>query len=298
MHRGLKVKIVTPAGRREYLEILEPYVLRDRGLADEWIIWVNTPHLSDVKYIESIRDRNPGFVRLVYSSTPLVKGKPRPQSPFFRGTIDPDTVYVKYDDDICWVAADALTRLVDSRLDNPEPLFVMANTVMNGYCAYLHCKYGAQGFLIDGTYQRIPPEFGNKVWSEVRYAEYVHRTFLADLAAADIGKYLFESWSLPHYERVAINCIAWMGSDFSSFGGVIPHVDEELWLSCIKPRELSRPNMICGSSLVAHHAFYKHRPPHVVGNPIDLRILRAYKAISAGTGPEIAIRAMNSRIML
>jgi hypothetical protein len=222
----------------------------------------------------------------------------RPQAPFFKTAIDPETVYVKFDDDICWVAPDAVENLVRFRLGHPTPLFVMANTVMNGYCAYIHQKYGAQDFKIDGQYERIPPEFANKVWSDVNYAEYVHRTFIHDWCNQDLEKYKFESWELSHYQRVAINCIAWKGSDFAEFGGIIDHIDEELWMCCIKARELSRPNVICGKAMVAHHAFYKHRKPHCAGREIDPKLLRAYKRISQGCNAKSVCAVLDARKML
>lgn len=298
MYKNHLIYAITPAGRKEYLEILEPYILKNRSILDKWIIWVNTPHESDIQYICGIHSRNPDFIELVFPSKPLVKGKSRPQPPYFVTAAKPGVIYVKFDDDIVWIAPDAIETLVRYRCENPRPFFVMANTIMNGYCAYIHQKRGAQSFFINGEYQRISPDCLNKVWSDPRYAEYVHRTFIADLLTNDVDKYKFDSWTLDAYQRVAINCITWSGDDFAVFGGVIPHFDEEDWLCTIKAKELGRPNEICGNALVAHYAFYKHRQPFVQGKPIDHRILRAYRLIQKGEDIKSIQRILNAKTMM
>lgn len=279
------------------MEVLAPYVLAERPLFDKWVIWVNTPHESDVAYIQGLAGRFPDFVDLVYPATPLEKGKSRPQSGYFTTTKDPGTVYVKFDDDVCYVAPGAVKTLVDFRLDDRGPFFVSANTVNNPTCAYIHQKYGAQSFFIDGAYQRVSPDYGNKVWSDVRYAEYVHKTFIEDLLNGDVAKYGFDSWALSHYQRYAINCIAWLGDDFAGFGGVVPHFDEEDWMCTIKAKELGRPNSICGRALVAHFAYFNHRKPHCPGRGIDHRILRAYGLIGQGAPPDEVRRALVAKVI-
>ena len=286
MYQNSKVVAVTPAGRRQYMEVLAPYVLRDKGLFDEWMIWVNTGRESDVAYLESLAAQHPGFVRLVRYKEPITV--PAPQPWFFRHACDPGVLYVKFDDDICWVKEDAVRELVKFRVENPKPLCVFANTINNGFCGYIHNKRGSQDFLIDGEYQRISPDCYNLVWQNPRFGEYAHKTFLNDLMAGDVEKYLFDMWPLDAFQRFAINCICWWGQDVN--GDMAGHKDEEAWLSMIRPKELDRPNVICGTSLVSHFAFYKQRKPHCVGRQIDDRIHDAYRVIAQG-GDEKAVRA-------
>jgi hypothetical protein len=279
MYQNYKVVAVTPAGRKDNLRILQHYILRDRQIFDRWMIWVNTPHKNDLDYINQLKENYPEFVELVFHpEQPILR--PMPQPPFFAHAIDPGQIFIKFDDDICWVEEGAVETLVNYRLDHPHPLFVMANTIVNPTCAYIHQKNGAQTFEIDGVYERIPQDYGNQVWYNPRYGEYVHRTFLNDLANNDIVKYKFDRWVIDHYHRLAINCICWTGKDFAEFGGIINHYDEEAWLCSIKTKETGRPAEICGNSLVVHHAFYRHRLPHCSGKPIDPRILMIYKLIA------------------
>lgn len=294
MYQSSKVIAVTPAGRRQYMEVLAPYVLRGRGLFDEWMIWVNTGRESDIAYLESLAKEHQGFVKLVRYKEPLAA--PSPQPWWFRHACEPNVLYVKFDDDICWVKDDAVHELVKFRVENPRPLCVLANTINNGFCAYIHAKRGSQEFHIDGEYPRIAPDCYNDVWSKPRYGEYVHKTFLNDLLEGDVDKYLFDSWELDAYQRFAINCICWWGQDVN--GEMDGHKDEEQWLTTLQSRKLGRPNVICGTSLVSHFAFYKQRKPHCVGREIDDRIHDAYRALSRGGGEKAVRDALTKRAFL
>ncbi|MBA3922196.1 MAG: hypothetical protein H0X31_11035, partial [Nostocaceae cyanobacterium] len=68
MFENYKVVAVTPSGRQRYLEILIPYILKDKGIIDEYHLWVNTSDASDISYIESLQNKFPSFIKLVWSS--------------------------------------------------------------------------------------------------------------------------------------------------------------------------------------------------------------------------------------
>ena len=287
MFKGHPVTAITPAGRKQYLEVLAPYILRDRHIFDEWMIWVNTPHKEDIEYIQRLRDSFPGFVRLVFHAGNITRKMPQPH--FFPTACDPGRLYIKFDDDICYVHENAVNNLLEFRLREVNPLIVVSNTVCNGICSYLHQKHGAQTFHINGKYERIAPDFDNKVGVDARFAEYTHKTFIDDYFKGEIQKYLFDQWVLEFYQRIAINCIAWTGDDFAKFNGLMDdHYDEEAWLCSIKPRDGDHKNSICGNSLVSHFAFYRHRKPFCSGPEIDNRILRAYRLISMRECPKEA----------
>lgn len=295
MYLNSNVIAVTPAGRQQYMEVLAPYILREKGLVDRWDIWVNTGRDSDLAYLHGLAADNKGFVRLVHYKEKL--HKPAPQPWFFRHACESHTLYIKFDDDICWVKDDAILELAKFRVENPRPLIVMANTINNGFCAYIHAKHGAQDFCIDGKFPRISPDCYNDVWGNPRIGEYAHRTFLDDLLRGDVEKYLFEAWELTAYQRFAINCICWWGRDVD--GEMDGHFDEEQWLTTLQPRKLGRPNSICGTSLVSHFAFHKQRKPHCVGKQIDDRIHDAYRVLGRSPNDERAARnALTARCFI
>ena len=51
--REHRIIVVTPAGRKAYLEILKTYILKDESI-DEWILWDNCRLESDRIYIKNL----------------------------------------------------------------------------------------------------------------------------------------------------------------------------------------------------------------------------------------------------
>lgn len=280
MYKNTKVVAVTPAGRRKYMEVLAPYVFREKHLFDEWMIWVNTGRESDLAYLEALAASNKGFVRLVRYKEQLTT--PAPQPWWYGHASEPNVLYVKFDDDICWVHPKAVEELLCFRIRNPKFLYIFSNTINNGYCAYIHSKRGSQDFHVNGEYLRIAPDCYNIVWSKPSLGEYVHNVFIKDLLNEDIDKYFFDCWELDAYQRFQINCVCWWGQDVNGVMG--GEKDEEAWMTMRRPKELGRTNAICGTSLVSHFAFYKQRKPHCVGKEINNRIHDAYRVLSYRLG--------------
>lgn len=292
MYRDHKIIAITPAGRSKHMKTLFSYIEREE-IIDEYHLWVNTGRDVDLVYIKQLKTKKPEFVKLIYYYEDLII--PKPQPPFFKYCVEPGTIYLKFDDDICYIHEKAIKNLIDYRIDNSQYFLVIANIVNNGITAHIHQKNGAIKFE-----ERMPCEFHNSLWKSPKLAEKVHKDFIADLINNDIEKYFFDTWTLDKYERMCINLIAWRGEDFAKFNGVIPGDDEELWLCCDKPRQMNQINAICGSSLVSHFSFYKQRQPFCGNQPdMDNRILAAYDFISKkGINVESINRILNSRVLL
>jgi hypothetical protein len=49
LFNGKKVVVVTPAGRKQYLEILFKYILNLKSVITEYRLWVNTTNNDDIE---------------------------------------------------------------------------------------------------------------------------------------------------------------------------------------------------------------------------------------------------------
>lgn len=253
MHRGRRIVVVTPAGRRRYMELLVPQVLGLRGLVDEYRIWQNTSDEDDIAFFEATAAANPGFATV----DRLPEGTPVDGNwtirHFFAGCVDPGTVYVRLDDDIVWLDdADAFRAFLDFRIDHPEFFLVYATVLNNAVVSHLQQRM--MRLQLEGPpagYACMDPVG----WESPAFAEQVHR---AVLAADDLRGFRMPPWRLHYHERVSINVISWLGEDFAAFGGAVGR-DEEQWLSVDKPREAGRHNCIFGGFVVVHYAFYTQR---------------------------------------
>jgi hypothetical protein len=273
MHLEKRVIVVTPAGRKENMELLVRYMLRDRGLVDEYHLWLNTTNDKDLEYLHSLERSYPEYISCKERDPEIHLDMTKlgfSIYQFFRYCTRPDTVYVRLDDDICYVHHDAIRELVDFRIRNPQYFLVYGNTINNALCSCLHQKMA----LIDSSRGIAGYNCTDSTgWRDPRFAEHVHRTFFRHRLEGNLDKYKFAVWELNSGERNSINCISWLGEEFEKFNGEVG-VDEEEWLARSKPIQLGKINSICGSAIVCHYAFFTQRP-HLEKTDI----LETYKAI-------------------
>jgi hypothetical protein len=268
---GWRVVVVTPAGRRRYLEILLPYILRERRWLDEYQVWLNTEDETDIEYVGDIAAEHGGFVRLLRGSH--VPDGARTVREFYPAATDTRTIYIKLDDDICFVADGALRKLTEFRARHTNYFLVHANTVNSPFASCIHQRLGAldtSAGVVDGD--PLSP-IG---WKSGRFAAAAHAQFLAAVDADDVDRFRFGPWPLTLGARCSINCCAWLGRDFADFGGVIGNADDEYWLTVTKSTALGRPSCILGTAIVAHFAYGPQR--HYLERWTDL--LDRYLALS------------------
>lgn len=254
MYEGRRVVAVTPAGRRRYMSVLLPYVLRDRHVIDEWHLWQNTTDHEDLAWMRRLADRHP-FVTLVPPSRQVDHQTPAHSiSQYFKTCVDPGTVYVRLDDDVVYVHPGAVAELCRVRMASPEPFLVYANVVNNAVCTHIHQRLGIVGLRPRVSYSCLDPVG----WGDPHFALAVHETFLGRVVEGAPGAYLFGRWEMWEADRFSINCFAFLGSDFAGFGGEVGG-DEEEWLTVTKPRESGRGTVVAGGALVSHFAFFTQR---------------------------------------
>jgi hypothetical protein len=257
---GYKIVSVTPAGRRRYIDVLAKYLLAERGLIDQHEWWVNTDSSEDIDYLQEITRENPDFFRIVPASSSAPTGGTRIElhgdwccriSEWFPRAIASDTIYIRLDDDIVYIAPGAIYNLLRFRIDHPEPFLVYPCIINNSIISHILQRQGA----IPLDQGRCDYDTWGLGWKDGSFAELVHRTFLSALENDDMTDWGFDKWQLHYYERVSINCIVWFGHDFATFCGQVGR-DEEPFLTTEMPSKLARPNIICGRSIVAHFSYY------------------------------------------
>jgi len=138
----MRVVSVTPAGRRRYIEILVPHLLSQRHVIDEHHWWLNTNVAEDIAYIHQLCAEHPDFFRVCVKPFDASKTHGENIWKFFIDFAQPGTVYVRFDDDIVWMADDAVERIVRFRTEHPQPLLVLGNIVNNSNCSAAHQQAG------------------------------------------------------------------------------------------------------------------------------------------------------------
>lgn len=272
----MKVISVTPAGRRCYLEILVPYLLKNKKHIIEHHFWLNTKDQEDINYIYNLAKKYHDFFKInkkeVFSDNLLDS-----IWQYFQDYTDEGTIYIKLDDDICFIDKDAIPNLIHCRLKNPKPFLIYGNIVNNAICSYFHQKKGA-----------IPLRWGSVgcecldeiAWKSGSFSEKLHKKFISDIKRGRLQKWKFENREIGDFRRFSINAICWFGKDMKEVketkikdireiynAGIDPRTgkykfgdNEELFLSQDLPAKINRPNEICGNALFSHFAFFMQKP--------------------------------------
>jgi hypothetical protein len=253
MYRGRRIVCVTPAGRRRYMRVLVPYILRS-PLVDEYQIWANTTDLADLAFIHRLAALDPR-VRVIDPPETSVDGN-KSIGQFFRFCIDPGSIYIRFDDDIVWMNEDFFEVLLDFRIANPDYFIVSPLIINNAICSY---ALQARNQLNSVFGSLTPYAFDATGWKSPHFAHHLHNLLLHHVAVGDLEPLMFDRQEMG-LGRYSINCISWLGEEFARFGGrVPPEAEEEEWISAWRPAASGRTNCIFGGAVASHFAFFPQR---------------------------------------
>jgi len=271
-----RVVTVCPAGRQRYLELLVPYLLRERGVIDRHDFWMNTTDASDLAYMATLAHKHPDFFRLV--TTPNAGTTPRGKpylglsfqiGSFYPHAAEPGTVYVRLDDDIVYVSPGGIAALARYRIDHFEPFLVYPTVINNSIMThFLQADgvfgrgYGAAEYALKG-----------RGWNDARLAERLHRQFLQAVRRGEGERWRVKPRTLGDYMTVSVNCIAWRGEDMAECKDSVGEYEEQ-YLATDRPRALARPNVVTNVATMAHFSYGEQR---AVLDRTDL--LREYRRI-------------------
>ena len=245
----MKVVSVTAAGRRETLKALIPHLLSARRQICEHWFWVNTSNESDLRYIEEACDRWGDFFKLVARKGADRRG---PVSPLYKTCVEPDTLYIKIDDDMVWFDDYALKNLIEFRIRHPQFFLVYGNVINNVMCTHLHERMGL-----------VKPRLGHAGWdpfdsvgwSRWETAADCHDALIKHIEDDTLCKYDFGQWEMRPGERMGIGLCSWLGKQFAEFSGEVSHADDEHWLTVDYARKRNLSSCICGGALAAHFSY-------------------------------------------
>lgn len=267
MFEGQRVIAVTPAGRKAYLELLIPQLLEyhKEGVLDEYHMWVNTTVESDINYMESIEQKYPDFVRLRY----LPDDKPCRGNMsihwFFKECTAPDTIYVRFDDDIVYLdTVSAFKSFLKFRVENPHYFVVYGTILNNALIAHILQRFNKVDLKAGIAGYACMDEIG---WRSGAFAANLHDQIIRRITSPDpehlnepLAHFRFEGeWMLYHNERVSINCLSWLGSEFNRACQGNVGWDEEQEIASDMPNRLGLMNTIFGGYCCVHYAFYTQR---------------------------------------
>jgi hypothetical protein len=250
---------ITFAGRRDRMSILVTYMAEAlrRGLLTAWHVWDYARSDADSAWIRTTVAAIPGVVINIPSHKDTFEACYMSYTP---ATYGPDTVFVKFDDDIVFIDLDAFEGFIAFRRSRPEIYLLSANVVNNIVCASIQNHLG---FFAD-----VPID---DLHTSGQQATAMHRAFLAG--------------ETPKTDRVVvydpnvvlnINFVAWLGADLPSVclcESLRTGRDEQA-LASMFPKLFRRSVAVYGPCVVSHLSFFTQDPTMDIPELLD-----AYRAL-------------------
>lgn len=290
MYRGKRIVAFTPYGRERTATLLSIYLAREhqRGILDEWWLCLNTDDHQDhdmawAENVDSILE----WVKLVkrpcagraHCPQPgpmcdrrceLYEGQAHdwtlgPRRPkqmntgrFYFLMQDPDTIFVRFDDDIIWVHENAITAMVDELLDDPaRPLCVFPVIWNNAVASYYLQR---QGLLPRGWPSVKPNAIDPVGWGSPKFACNLHTHLLENLEAGDNAAAFMcpELYWLDPQQRFSVSSFAISGAEYCAddIKGILDWDEEEHWHTGHRTGCIGRQNVLTGMAHIAHFTFF------------------------------------------
>lgn len=289
MYRNYRVEAFIPAGRKKTMDILIKYLKMNSDIIDKVQVWYN-PHHEDKTNQAWLKTLDSEFLEVKYLpehykhiKQPLQFNTGR----FYEYTTDPNTIYIRFDDDVIYMHEDAIKNLLDFRIDNPQYLVTFATIWNNAVVSYLEQQ---EGKITTGDYEmwtiNTPYCMDEIGWGNGDFAVHIHEQLLEAIDKEEVDRlyvvgkdtkgdmytnklrHVRGGYELLDSNRFSISCFAFFGKDWAEIDGKFPEpeagkMDEEIYIAEIWPEESNRMNAICGNAIVSHYTFSPYQKPVV-----------------------------------
>jgi hypothetical protein len=253
-----RIVAIVPVGRRQYIDALVPYILRDSNIIDECILWINTNETYDIGYAYSLSCRYPNLFKVEnFNGVKRLFNKNSLLDIYFKNNKD-ETIYIKINDDICWVDSEAIRNLVLFRIQNPEFFAIYPLLINSSKTTLLGQLSGFFPIDITGKSPIILKRQGFDLGGlEPQVSEKIHSVFLEKLKNNDISELVdfVDKYIIYDYEYIPEHCICWFGRDFKTISN---KTYKQNLLTEIEPKSKNKNMCICGTSLMSHFSFIRH----------------------------------------
>ncbi len=264
MLEGKKIIAFTPFGREITVSILHKYLERDhnRGIVDEWWLLMNTDEdqYDDQLYAYGLANKN-DWIKVVEFPEGIKKAYPKQLNTgtFYRYMTDPDTVYIRFDDDIVYVHEDAVETLALAKLNRPEVLVafpIIWNNAIISWHAQIRGVIPKDYGIVGAPYCMDPVG-----WADGEFAEKIHRLLIDKIKTGKVSDLFWHVGAqLDRGQQFSVSCFAITGDEYAAMDPP-GHItcEEEHWHTIARPHETGKSNVIVPNALVSHFTFFPQR---------------------------------------
>jgi hypothetical protein len=248
---AMKRIIVTPAGRRKYLSILAAHLSAQKPDFDEWHLWVNTIQPEDIAFMRGLAEDCP-WIQLRFLGPDEPYAKNLSIRYFYKYATRSDATYLRLDDDIVFLEPGFCKAVFQLRESDRKHLLVFPSIVNNACHSFIRHARGAltiQGIWVSSYCM------DEVMWRNSEFAAKQHEIFLECCRTSNFDPFRFPPM-LAGPTRISVNACAWRGDVMNSLASHIDVADEESWLTEYLPARLAAPNLLAGTPVCAHFAFF------------------------------------------
>jgi hypothetical protein len=237
------------------MELLLQQVVKfmDAGIVNEYHMWKNTTDQDDIEWMYS---KQSDTVKVIEPDVPHAGNLSIYD--FFKRCTNDNTIYIRFDDDIVLLdTIDAFKKYIDFRIDNPDYFIVYPTILNNAIVSHILQRAGKISLNAGISGYQCVDDIG---WKDPKFAANLHDEIIKKLEDGETLSYFHMcDWKLYYNERVSINGISWIGSDFRNLCNGVVGIDEELELSVEMPKRFNKLNCIYGGFVIVHYAFHTQR---------------------------------------
>jgi hypothetical protein len=267
---GHKVTAWTPFGREKTVSILVKYLERDvrRGIVDEYVLYMNTDddQKSDRAYGYALAEQH-DWIRILERPMRHPGPKQRSTGYAYRSFTDPETIYVRFDDDVVYVDDAAIENLVRKKIEM-EPSKAIFPIIWNNA---LVSWYLQQCGIVPREWGEVSPYCMDPVgWANGPFAVKMHEKLLGHIEAGTVEScFMYQDFPIKLGEQFSVSCFASAGRDYAALPqpGVLVPDEEEHFHTVHWPTVSGQPNILVGDAVVSHWSFF---PQHPFLNNTDL----------------------------
>lgn len=252
--------VVTPAGRKNNLEILYFNLKKRKSEFDEWHIWLNTQNAEDIEYMKQL-EKTESWIQVeeIPHEYPHIVAL-RIYHFMLKNTSDKESVYLRLDDDICFIEKGAISKVFNARINSKDSLLVYGNIVNNSVMQYEYQKNGKiLDFPLLSDYNNIQKSFGQDplIWENGEFAYNLHKLFIEKYKNNDIKYFYIPSFLNSEWQRISINVVALRGDLNYILSDIDP--DEEEYFAKQKPIRMGIPSEIVGNAIFCHYSYFPQK---------------------------------------
>ena len=258
MYQGFKIKPLVFAGRKDTMQILFPLIKSD--IIDEILICVNTKNIDDIAFIDRYTQFNSMFKKVLIPSH--IIGTPAAYTHMFTLMTEPDTIYIKLDDDLIYLSPNFFEEVVEFRIKHPEYLCIYPWVINNPLCNWLGGWFNEFRSQSDCMYW---------TWQDPKYAMMLLSAFAdGKLPIEHRADYVFDNKDAFYRPEIkfsicpSINAVCFWGRDCKTmnWAGHMPkYGSDEIFLTqgIFKEFGTKRKHIVYSKPVCVHYAFYPQR---------------------------------------